>query len=301
MLTAYCLSYGNWTVIPRQWRSSFSEMRDCGFDAVALSFSESEMMYSRRTFENQVKTAHDCGLKVLVIPSRLGGILAGAPYMASMWLVQNPQAQMASHPWIARVESEDFQEWIKQFITTLVSDYELDGIIWDEPKIPSALNENDLTYRPMEDSLADLLGDLSEIAKNIRPEMSITIFNMPKSSTYFSNKVAGMKAVDYAGFDGNFSRQSFFHEEPKKIKHSLSDSWSRTVSECAANDCRTFALIENMLMPESVHEEFRNGLSEFLANVHPDHLGAYYYAHNNECPEEVHKMTLDIIKKYYLN
>ena len=73
MLTAYCLSYGNWTVIPRQWRESFTDMKKCGFDAVALSFSESEMRYSRRAFEMQVKMAHDCGLKVHVIPSRLGG------------------------------------------------------------------------------------------------------------------------------------------------------------------------------------------------------------------------------------
>ena len=42
LFTAYCLSYGNWTVIPKQWRESFSDMKNCGFDAVALSYSESD-------------------------------------------------------------------------------------------------------------------------------------------------------------------------------------------------------------------------------------------------------------------
>ena len=72
LLTAYCLSYGNWTVIPRQWTECFGEMSDLGFDAVVLSFSESEMRYARRTFEMQIGVAHKAGLKVFVIPSRIG-------------------------------------------------------------------------------------------------------------------------------------------------------------------------------------------------------------------------------------
>jgi len=50
LFTPYCLSYGNWTVISTQWRESFTDMKTCGFDAVAISYSESV----RRTFEKQV-------------------------------------------------------------------------------------------------------------------------------------------------------------------------------------------------------------------------------------------------------
>ena len=38
IVTAYCLSYGHWTVIPHQLDQSFREMAECGFGAVALSF-----------------------------------------------------------------------------------------------------------------------------------------------------------------------------------------------------------------------------------------------------------------------
>jgi hypothetical protein len=309
MLTAYCLSYGNWTVIPSQWRESFADMKNCGFDAVALSFSESEMRYSRRTFEMQVNMAHECGLKVFVIPSRLGGRLAGAPLMSSLWLTSNPQAQLPELPGIACVESEAFQKWIKEFIATLVSDYEIDGIIWDEPKMADFVSYHPDTIaklgdgptaEAMADSFAGLIGELSLIAKSIRPDMSITIFNMPKTNPYFSVKTAGLEGIDYAGFDGNFSRQSFFHEPPEKIKHSLSELWERTVEECALGNSKTFALIENMLMPASVLDEFESGLADFLSMAQPDHLGCYYYAHNNECPEEVHNATMRIIGKYYL-
>ena len=97
LITAFCLSYGHWTVIPHQLKASFKEMRDCGFNAVALSFSESEMRYSRRAFEIQVDLAHRCGLKVLVIPSRIGNRFAGAPLMPSLWLSQHPEAQLPDH------------------------------------------------------------------------------------------------------------------------------------------------------------------------------------------------------------
>jgi hypothetical protein len=309
LLTAYCLSYGNWTVIPRQWHETFIDMKNCGFDAVALSFSESEMMYSRRTFEMQITMAHNCGLKVIAIPSRLGGRLAGAPFMASMWLSQNRHVELPECPGIACVESLDFQQWIKQFITTLVSDYDIDGIIWDEPKKFDFVTQHPETItmlgnnpapENMADSFAELLQELSLIAKDIKPDMSITIFNMPLTRSYFSTKITKAKGIDYAGFDGNFSRQSFFHEPPRKIKSSLSESWERTVKECALGNCKTFALIENMLMPKSVHEEYEQGLTEFLSSVCPDHLGCYYYGHNNEHPEEVHNITMKIIKEYYL-
>jgi hypothetical protein len=47
MISAYCLAYQNWTVVPHQIEESFADMADTGFDAVCLSFSESEMSYAR--------------------------------------------------------------------------------------------------------------------------------------------------------------------------------------------------------------------------------------------------------------
>ena len=310
MLTAYCLSYGNWTVIPKQWKESFSDMKNCGFDAVALSFSESEMKYSRRAFEMQVKMAHDCGLKVHVIPSRLGRRIAGAPYMCSMWLMSNPQAQLPEDPSLACVESKDFQEWTKQFITTLVEDYEIDGLIWDEPKAPDFVTKHPeaiakygecATPEMVMSEFARLIDELSSIAKKIRPELTVSLFNMPNTNPRFSYMTSGLENIDYAGFDGNFSRQSYFHEKPEKIKHSLSEVWERTLKECAAHGKKTFALIENMLMPADVIEEYAIGLEKFLSYAQPDHLGCYYYAHNNSSPEEVHRITMEIINRCYIN
>ena len=96
-LSAYTLSYGNWTVIPSHWDKMFGEMRDSGFDAVDLSFSESEEMYAMRTIEQQIAMAHKHGLKVLLIPSRFAGRFAGAPFMAGGLTVSHPEWNIPGH------------------------------------------------------------------------------------------------------------------------------------------------------------------------------------------------------------
>ena len=311
MLTAYCLSYGNWTVIPHQWDECFSEMRDLGFDAVALSFSESEMMYARRTFEMQCDLARKKGLKVFVVPSRIGGRLAGAPWMPSAWLAANPQAALPGHPAVANADSELFRQWSCDFIEKIMLDYHPEGIIWDEPKstrlavpTPEGLKKHNGVFGIDEAciSMADLIGLWTDVVHNVEPEAIITLFCMPNTPDTFTGRAFANPGIHYAGFDGGAALVSFFHEEPVKNKPFLWESWPRTVSTCAeAGNCGTFALIENMLLPESEHKNFEKNLSEFLSTSHPDHLGCYYYAHNNEAPEEAHKLTMKIVQKYYLN
>lgn len=106
IVTAYFLCHGHWTVIPHQLRENFEDMVECGFNTVAISFSESEMQYARRAFEIEVDLAHRAGLKVIVIPTRLGGRFAGAPLMPGIWISQHPEAQVPGYtgfgaPWRA--------------------------------------------------------------------------------------------------------------------------------------------------------------------------------------------------------
>ena len=84
MISCYCLDYNTWVFIPRHVKEDFAEMREMGIDTVCLSFSENDMAYARRTFEQLVNLAHEVGLKVFVIPSRIAGRFAGAPLMPSV-------------------------------------------------------------------------------------------------------------------------------------------------------------------------------------------------------------------------
>jgi hypothetical protein len=304
LTTAYCLAYGHWTVIPHQIEESFKDMVDCGFNAVALSFSESEEICSRRAFEIQVNLAKKQGLKVFVVPSRLGGRFAGAPLMPGLWISRHPESQVPGFTGfagpVACLENEAFCEWARGFMTMLLTDYALDGVIWDEPKAETLVSRHpdtiarygeNPTEDQMEDGFVGFLQDLTSRCLSIRSDLDITLFNQKNYRESFTRKSAAIEGIAYVGYDGNLARQSRFHEGPAWHKYRIESVWERTVSECAAAGKKTFALVENMLMPAEAMAEYEENLTAYLRDFRPDHLALYYYAHNNEDPEKVHEIT----------
>lgn len=304
LLSAYTLSYGNWTVIPSHWDHLFGEMRENGFDAVDLSFSESEARYSMRTIEQQIAMAHKHGLKVLLIPSRFAGRFAGAPLMISLFCAQHPEWELPGCPGCACIDVPEVVQASVEYIEMIVKNFDLDGLIFDEPKEPETPSSHPATVAryghsgTAEDarvSMLDYLQTLIRAAKKLRPDLPITLFNMPPVSPEFTARAAALDQVDYAGFDGTLCRQSYFHESPRRTKASVLELWPRVRQE-AAGKCGTFVLLENMLIPASEHDLYRQELAETLAQVHPDHLACYYYGHNNEEAEYIQKITMDAIR-----
>lgn|GEM_PF-829141 len=306
MLTAYLLSYNLGTSIPHQQRDSYEELRDHGFDAVALSFSEGEMRYGRRAFEQHIAAAHDCGLKVFAIPSRLGGRFAGSPLMPCMWLNLHPECQMPGHPHLACIEAEPFLKWIHDFMGTLIGDHAVDGIIWDEIKRSGLVSSHPATLKKFgrvptteeaQDGFVQFLGDLTATCVSLRPELTVTMFNSATAPEYFTSRAAHIPHFQYCGYDGNFCQTSYFHEEPSQDKYLLAEAWERTQQECAAAGKKTFALIENFLVPRSEHNIFQRNLEAYLTHIHPDHLAVYFYGLGNEDPEFIQRSTMDLIRR----
>ncbi len=301
--TAYAIGMGTATPAPHHRRDAFREMRDWGFDGVALSFSEGEVLLSRRDFDMQIRDAHAAGLKVHVVPSRLGGRFAGLP-VASLWLSENSTSQLPENAAFACVEDPAFREWTADFIRMLFSDHELDGLIWDEPKYSSLVTRHPATLaklgpsptpEDMADSFIEFVSGLTAIAREARPQLEVSLFNMPLVKPYFTSRCAFIEGLDYLGFDGACSLQSRYHEPASKMKHYLIERWERTVAECAAGGKKTFALIENFWVPESAISEFYETLEAYLVQAHPDHLSCYYYGFNNDCPEEFQRRVMAIV------
>lgn len=304
MVTAYCLSYGNWTVIPHQWDECFGELSGLDYDAVALSYSESDDVYCQRTFEAQIHTAHKHGLKVFAIPSRLGARFAGAPMMYSRFLTEHPECQIPTHPHYACLESQRFLDWIRAFIRKLVSQFEIDGLVWDEPRgmeivstHPDTLNFYGRlqTVEEAQDRFLWFLETLMNDADEIRPGLIQTIFNQKTTPEYFCKKSASLPLLDYYGYDGTLSDQSFFHEPKFHNKYQIFEIMERMRKEVNG---KSFCLLENILLPNSAIAEFEENLERFLSTESVDQLCLYYYGHNNEDPERVQKITNSLLSKY---
>ena len=304
-LSAYTLSYGNWTVIPSHWERVFGDMRENGFDAVDLSFSESEAMYSMRAIEQQIAMAHKHGLKVLLIPSRFAGRFAGAPFMTSNFSAAHPEWQLPGVPGCCCLDVPEVVQASVDFIEMIVKSFDLDGLILDEPKEADTPSTHPATIARYghqgtpEEARLSMLGYLQTLiaaAKKVRPDLSITIFNMPHTSAEFTKRSAALQGIDYAGFDGTLAGKSYFHEAVCRTKASVLEHWPRTREE-AAGKCGTFTLLENILIPASEHASYQQELEETLAVIRPDHLACYYYGHNNEDPEYIQKITMKAIRK----
>ena len=304
LLSAYTLSYGNWTVIPSHWERSFADMRENGFDAVDLSFSESEAMYSMRAIEQQIALAHKHGLKVLLIPSRFAGRFAGAPFMTSNFSAAHPEWQLPGVPGCCCIDVPEVLQASVEFIEMIVKSFDLDGLILDEPKEAETASSHPATIARYGHpgtqaearlSMLDYLQQLIDAAKKCRPDLSITLFNMPHTSSDFTRQAAALKEIDYAGFDGTLCGKSYFHEEVCRNKTPVMELWHRTCEE-AAGKCGTFALLENILIPASEHDNYCRELETTLELIAPDHLACYYCGHNNEDPEYIQKITMQAIR-----
>lgn len=311
MISAYCLDYNTWTCIPRHVKEDFAELRDMGVDTICLSFSESEMEYARRTFEILIELAHEAGLKVFVIPSRIGGRFAGAPLMPSIWLARHPEYQVPDKCWlppIACLECPEVLDWMKSFMKTIITDYDIDGIVWDEPKEPILISHHPATLarfgknpteKDMMDSFCEFFESLTGFCHALKPALTQTVFFQYTEPEYFTQNISKNPYIQYFGYDGNLSKLRYFREPAGDVKYRLEIAWDRTVRECSAASKKTFALVETMHMPREEHVNFEKAFDAYLTNCHPDHLSIYYYAHNADDPEALHAIVKRVMKKHF--
>lgn len=309
MVSAYCLDYHNWVCIPRHVEENFKEMADMGYDTVCLTFSESEMLYARRTFEILVNLAHKCGLKVHVIPSRIAGRFAGAPLMPSSWVCRHPQFAVPDGFWlpIACLDVPETTQYVNDFMSVLINDYEIDGIIWDEPKGPTLISHHPATIAKygenpteenMSQSFCEFFNSITEHCHKLNPNLVQTLFCVKNEPEYFTSAVSKNPYIEYFGYDGNLCKQRTFREEIAWAKYRIDSVWERTVKECNEAGKKTFALVETMHTPKEELKNFEANFEAYLQNYHPDHLSVYYYAHNCDAPEELQDIIKRLMKKY---
>ena len=307
LLSAYTLSYSNWTIIPSHWDQLFGQMRDNGFDAIDLSFSESEEMYAMRTIEQQIAMAHKHNLKVFIIPSRFASRFAGAPFMPG-WLTINHPEWNVPGTGVSCVDVPEVIEATKDFFKKIVTTFDCDGIIIDEPKAVEVPSSHPVTIakygrtgtiEDAKNSMFEYIQTLIQTIKSCRPELAITMFNMPSVSSDFTAKCSQINGVDYAGFDGTLCSHSYFHGSNFRSKPPVKELYERAKKENNGK-CGTFVLIENMLIPSDQNSIYEQELNETLPLIKPDHLACYYYGHNNEDAEYIQQITMDALKKHVL-
>jgi hypothetical protein len=311
-VTAYAIGFQTWSVVPRHIDECFADMRDCGFNTVALSFSESELRYGCRNFVMQVEMAHKRGLQVDVVPSRMGGRFAGAPLMPSLFLMAHGECvepgYVSNLGPIACLHSLAYRNWMKKMIDLMVGRFGVDGIIWDEPKGTHHASTHPDTIatlgRPgtVEDtaeSFRQFVSELNRQARSHKADLHITLFAQDGDPKHFTQVISRAEGLDYYGYDGNLAPQAKGLGQPAWSKYRVDDPGVRRRFEAEASSAglKTFALVENMMMPASSHPIYEQNLEAYLSGPLPDHLSLYYYGHENEDPEGLHAITKRLMRR----
>lgn len=312
MVTSYYFRAHTYTMVPKQIREDLAWMKKVGTKNVAIAVLEQDLYAAVENIELIIKEANKLGLKAFLVPSRWGGIIAGAPKVPSLFSVINPDTWVLNKDLKPRFNSitgvtssiydpktlEFFCETLRKSLTL----WNFEGVILDEPKVYDTVD-----YHPRS---LELHGDkpkwenhIDEVSKFFSKVFTFQKTNFPKVSSHlfvYANShpvirasAAQIENLDFYGCDGRpwNSGEGVHNEQAGK---NLVDKAPAFIEEAKKNKKKSLILIENHNMVAEDYPLMQKRLPEVKA-LKTDHVIYYYYPRNVQEPERQMKIIGDFI------
>jgi len=317
-LAAYYIGANVYTCVPRHVRDDMEWMADKGTRYVCISILEQDLFAS---YENQaliVAEAERAGMHVLAVPSRWGGLTAGAPKVPSLFSVLNPQTWIVNERGSTRLMTkatgaissvhspETFQFFCDSLSEMFRQHAKLAGFIIDEPKcfivdrsklaLASLGAEAPVTAHYA--AARDFFSRICAFAKQKWPDKLTLMFQQAHLDADELAAGAGVQHLDYYGADGrpwtledDAKMSGLGVEESGRGKVLLSGKGEAFIKTArSALGRKSFFLVENHNLKASMIEPLERNYSRVLA-LRPDLFIYYYYPRNVESADRV----MDII------
>lgn len=313
-LAAYYLGANVYTCVPHHVRDDMEWMADKGTQYVCISILEQDLFASHENLALMIAEATRVGMHVFAVPSRWGGLTAGAPKVPSLFCVLNPQTWIVNEHGSTKlmakatgaISSVHSPKTFQFFCDSLVEMYrqfpQLTGFIVDEPKCfivdhskmaIAALGEDaPLTahYAAARDFFSRVFG----FAKQRWPDKFTVMFQQAHLSAGELAAGAAVQHLDCYGADGrpwtlenDAKMAGLGSEESGRGKVLLSGKGEAFINSAHAVEGRkSFLLAENHNLKASMIEPLERNYSRVLA-LHPDIFTYYYYPRNVEEPDRV--------------
>lgn len=315
IITSYYLMSHMYTLVPRHVREDMEWMADKGNHNVAISVLEQDLYASKWNMDILIKEANRVGMGVLAVPSRWGGLVAGAPKVPShftvtrpdTWMlnrdgspvIQNPQGPMSSiyHP--------DTEAFFKQSLEQLLTEWDFSGVIWDEPKMlgtrdfsPAALKivPEEASMENHLDEAAKFFDRLGTYARTIKPSIRLSLFMYANERGYAVERFACISSLNDFGCDG----RPWYYEDGGTLESqdkTLLGQAERFLDAARVNGKNGLILIENHNMDMEDMAKMEHRLPEVLA-LEAEHLMYYYYPRNVSDPDRMMSFLGDAIQKF---
>ncbi len=144
VLNAYYLRGQMYTIVPRQVREDMKWMADVGTTAVSVGILEQDLYAAVENVRIIAEEAERVGMKLYLVPSRWGGMFAGAPKVPSVFSVTHPEGWILSFdgkPYftpvsgvVSSVHDPASFDFLVRTAVKAIALWKPAGLIWDEPK-----------------------------------------------------------------------------------------------------------------------------------------------------------------------
>ncbi len=219
---AYYLGAQTYTFVPSQIRQDMEWMADKGTDYVCPALLEQDLFAAYENHALIAQEAKRVGMEILAVPSRWGGLTAGAPAVPSLFTILNPQTwrldengSSAIHRMgSGAISSVHHPDTLKFFCDTLAEMYkqhpEMAGFIIDEPQFfgvdrsPAAVAVlgRDAPMAAHYAAARDFFGKVCAFAKQKWPDKLTLLFLKAHYSADLIAVGAAVPHLDYYGADG---------------------------------------------------------------------------------------------------
>jgi len=313
-LSAYYFRAHMYTLVPNQVREDLKWMADIGTHSVCVAILEQDLRAAVENVQIISEEAERLGMELFVVPSRWGGLLAGAPKVPSVFTVQHPDGWLRKKDGSfykdrnvgvhSSVHDPETVEFFKKSLDKIFGLWKVRGIIWDEPKIYdkkdySAFARKNISnldeVAPHNAAFSNFFSVLNKHIKSNYPEAITNLFAYANMPQHIIDSLMTIADLDYLGCDGRpWSPADVGDVE--QIGKVLLGPGQKFQKAAEKSGMKSLFLIENHNMSAENNALMDKRLPEVLA-LNPDHLIYYYYPRNLDKPEE----NMAIIKKHVKN
>lgn len=314
-LNAYYFRAHMYTLVPRQVKEDLQWMADVGTNIVSVAVLEQDFFAAVENIEIICNEAAKLGMEVWAVPSRWGGLVAGAPKVPSIFTTlhqetwkKNRDGSYASSSVSGRVSSifhPATADFMQESAIKLFKTWDFKGMIWDEPKSLNAdyheLAIKKLGKNPAKEAFINANVEFySTINKNIKtefPDKKIALFIYANKDDLTVNKCATIGNLDTYGCDGRPWSNADGGKQESEGKVLLGGVGQRFIDAARANNKESLWLIENHNMANDDIPLLEKGLPEVIQSE-VGHLVYYYYPRNLSQPDKIMNIIKENISKF---
>jgi len=303
-LNAYYFRAHSYTLVPRHVREDLKWMADLGTHTVSVAILEQDLFAAVQNMEIICEEAKKLGMEVWAVPSRWGGLVAGAPKVPSLFTILHPEtwkknrdgsyAESRVSGRISSIFHPATLDFMVERAKAVFRTWDMKGLIWDEPKsldpdfheLARAKVGSNPSSEDFVDANADFYSRVNQAVKSEFPDKEIAMFLHANKSDYIVDRFAEIEDLDTYGCDGRPWYESDLGHTESQGKVLLGGVGQRFIDAARKRGKRSLWLVENHNLPDEEIPLLEKRLPE-VVQTDVDHLIYYYFPRNLASPEKV--------------